>query len=218
MAGSLNNISIYWACIFDDFCWVSFKLATAPFHMWAPDVYEGAPTPVTAFLSVVSKTAGFVILIRILLSVLVYAASNGIRCSTILLTLQDYIAFIAGATMIIGNVVALRQRNIKRMFAYSSIAHAGYILVALYRVVQLCLTRIWFYLIAYLFMNLGAFAIIQILTEKYRYRGFSHFAGLSAGISLLAMATGHLLLLSLAGIPRTAGFIGKLNIITGALW
>ena len=98
--------------------------------MWAPDVYQGAPTPVTAFLSVVSKTAGFVLLIRIFLSIFANAPSNGPNTSSILVTMRDYIAFIAGATMMIGNVVALRQRNIKRLLAYSSIAHAGYLLVA----------------------------------------------------------------------------------------
>jgi NADH-quinone oxidoreductase subunit N len=128
------------------FVGLSFKLAAAPFHMWAPDVYQGAPTPVTAFLSVVSKTAGFVIVLRILLSVFGSAASVGNPDRPILLEMQDYIAFIAGATMIIGNVVALKQSNIKRMFAYSSIAHAGYILVAVTTLSSNMFYAIWFYL------------------------------------------------------------------------
>ncbi|MDP4171756.1 MAG: NADH-quinone oxidoreductase subunit N, partial [Bacillota bacterium] len=109
---------------------LSFKVAIAPFHMWAPDVYQGAPTPVTAFLSVVSKTAGFVLIIRVLLSVFGVTPSKGAGTMPILLHMQDYLIVIAGVTMVIGNVIALRQTNIKRMFAYSSIAHAGYILVA----------------------------------------------------------------------------------------
>ncbi|WP_066073925.1 NADH-quinone oxidoreductase subunit NuoN [Neobacillus soli] len=199
------------------FVGLSFKLAAAPFHMWAPDVYQGAPTPVTAFLSVVSKIAGFVIVIRILLTVFGSAASVGHPNQPILLDMQDYIAFIAGVTMIIGNVVALRQSNIKRMFAYSSIAHAGYILVALTTLSSNMFYSIWFYLLAYLFMNLGAFAVIQVVTEKTGSARIADFAGLYKRSPVLAVIMG-LLLVSLAGFPGTAGFIGKLNIFLGAFY
>nr|WP_295974305.1 NADH-quinone oxidoreductase subunit NuoN [uncultured Bacillus sp.] len=195
---------------------VSFKIAAAPFHMWAPDVYQGAPTPVTAFLSVVSKTAGFALIIRLLLSIFGTAATGGQGSAPILLEMQNYIAVIAAATMIIGNLVALRQRNIKRLFAYSSIAHAGYILVAVSALSIFMFDSVWFYLLAYLFMNMGAFAIIQLVTEKENAEDISHFAGLYRRSPLLAIAMG-IMILSLAGIPGTAGFIGKLNIITGAL-
>jgi NADH-quinone oxidoreductase subunit N len=194
---------------------ISFKIAAAPFHMWAPDVYQGAPTPVTAFLSVVSKTAGFVLLIRLLLSVFGNASTAGQGSIPILLDMQNYLVVIAGATMIIGNLVALRQRNIKRMFAYSSIAHAGYILVAVSALSVFMFDSMWFYLLAYLFMNMGAFAVIQLLTEKAGSEDISHFAGLYRRSPLLAIAMS-VMILSLAGIPGTAGFIGKLNIITGA--
>lgn len=197
------------------FVGLAFKLAAAPFHMWAPDVYQGAPTPVTAFLSVVSKTAGFVIVIRILLTVFGSAATNGPGSMPILLDMQDYIAFIAGATMIIGNVVALKQSNIKRMFAYSSIAHAGYILVAVTSLTSNMFYSIWFYLLAYLFMNLGAFAIIQVVSEKTGSSKIADFAGLYRRSPGLAVVMG-ILLISLAGFPGTAGFIGKLNIFIGA--
>ncbi|MDN3018049.1 NADH-quinone oxidoreductase subunit NuoN [Paenibacillus sp. BSR1-1] len=197
------------------FVGLAFKLAAAPFHMWAPDVYQGAPTPVTAFLSVVSKTAGFVIVIRILLTVFGAATTKGPGSMPILLDMQDYIAFIAGATMIIGNVVALKQSNIKRMFAYSSIAHAGYILVALTSLSSNMFYSIWFYLLAYLFMNLGAFAVIQIVTEKNGSAKIADFAGLYRRSPGLAVVMG-ILLISLAGFPGTAGFIGKLNIFIGA--
>ena len=197
------------------FVGLSFKVTAAPFHMWAPDVYQGAPTPVTAFLSVVSKTAGFVLLIRIFLSIFANAASNGYNSASILEMMQDSIAFIAGATMVIGNVVALRQRNLKRLFAYSSMAHAGYLLVAFSSFSNFMFDSMWFYLVAYLFMNLGAFAIIQILTEKSDSEDVSQFAGLYRRAPFLAVAFS-VMLLSLAGIPGTAGFIGKLNIITGA--
>ncbi|HJV31937.1 MAG TPA: NADH-quinone oxidoreductase subunit NuoN [Bacillales bacterium] len=197
------------------FVGLSFKLAAAPFHMWAPDVYQGAPTPVTAFLSVVSKTAGFVIVIRILLSVFGFAATNGPGSEPILYNMQNYLAVIAGATMIIGNVVALRQTNIKRMFAYSSISHAGYILVALVSMNYFMFDAIWFYLVAYVFMNLGAFAVIQLIAEKTGSENISDYAGLYRRNPVLAVAMG-ILILSLAGFPGTAGFIGKLNIFTSA--
>jgi NADH-quinone oxidoreductase subunit N len=195
---------------------LSFKLATAPFHMWAPDVYEGAPTPVTAFLSVVSKTAGFVILMRIFVAVFGSVPSSAeAGALPLLLHLQDYIGFLAGATMIIGNVIALRQRNIKRMFAYSSIAHAGYILVAFTSMSYFTFDAIWFYLLSYVFMNVGAFAIIQLVGAKNGSEDISEFAGLYRRAPILAV-TFAVLILSLAGIPGTAGFIGKLNIFMGA--
>lgn len=195
---------------------LSFKLASAPFHMWAPDVYQGAPTPVTAFLSVVSKTAGFVIVIRILISVFYNAAPSG-EGSSILFKMHDYMAFLAAATMIIGNVVALKQTNIKRMFAYSSIAHAGYLLVALTTMSANLIFSVWFYLLAYMLMNLGAFAVIQVVTEKTGSAKIADFAGLYRRSPVLAVTMG-ILLVSLAGFPGTAGFIGKLNIFVGAFY
>lgn len=201
------------------FVGLSFKIATAPFHMWAPDVYQGAPTPVTAFLSVVSKTAGFVILARIILIVYLSTPTGaaGLEAATpLLVKMQGYMAVLAGATMIIGNLVALKQRNIKRLFAYSSIAHAGYLLVAVTALSQFMFDALWFYLGAYLFMNIGAFAIIQILTAKDDNEDISSFAGLYKRSPFLAISMG-IFLLSLAGIPATAGFIGKLNIFIGAL-
>ncbi|WP_071393304.1 NADH-quinone oxidoreductase subunit NuoN [Bacillus tuaregi] len=198
------------------FVGLSFKIAAAPYHMWAPDVYQGAPTPVTAFLSVVSKAAGFALIVRIILSIFASVATDGPGSTSILMNMEHYIAFIAAATMIIGNVVALRQTNIKRLFAYSSVAHAGYLLVAVAALSLFMFDSLWFYLVAYLFMNMGAFAIIQLVTEKSDSEDLSHFAGLYKRAPWLAVALA-VLVLSLAGIPGTAGFIGKLNIITGAL-
>ncbi|HYK74222.1 MAG TPA: NADH-quinone oxidoreductase subunit NuoN [Pseudoneobacillus sp.] len=195
---------------------LSFKLASAPFHMWAPDVYQVAPTPVTAFLSVVSKTAGFIIIIRILVAVFGSTPSSTEQGALpLLLHLQDYMGFLAGITMIIGNVVALRQSNIKRMFAYSSIAHAGYILVAFTSMGYFTFDAIWFYLLAYVFMNIGAFAVIQLIGSKMGSEEISQFAGLYRRAPILAI-TMAIMILSLAGFPGTAGFIGKLNIFMGA--
>ncbi|NMD70094.1 NADH-quinone oxidoreductase subunit NuoN [Bacillus sp. DNRA2] len=197
------------------FVGLSFKLATAPFHMWAPDVYQGAPTPVTAFLSVVSKTAGFVLMARMFLFIFIRIPTSGAGSMPIFYQLQDYIAFLAGVTMVIGNVVALRQRNVKRLFAYSSIAHAGYLLVC-FVTLQFMFNTLWYYLAAYLFMNLASFAIIGIVTRGQDSEDIKHFAGLYRRSPLLAVAMG-ISILSLAGFPGTAGFIGKLNIFMGAL-
>ncbi|EKN66573.1 NADH:ubiquinone oxidoreductase subunit N [Neobacillus bataviensis LMG 21833] len=197
------------------FVGLSFKLAAAPFHMWAPDVYQGAPTPVTAFLSVISKTAGFVIVIRILIAVFYSAAPTGASGESILFKMHDYLAVIAAVTMIVGNVIALKQSNIKRMFAYSSIAHAGYILVALTTLSTNMVYSIWFYLLAYMLMNLGAFAVIQVVSGQSGSTKIADFAGLYRRSPVLAVLMG-ILLVSLAGFPGTAGFIGKLNIFVGA--
>ncbi|WP_066176218.1 NADH-quinone oxidoreductase subunit NuoN [Bacillus marinisedimentorum] len=198
------------------FVGLSFKIASAPFHMWAPDVYQGSPTPITAFLSVVSKTAGFVILMRIVILVFLFTPATTMN-SSLLLSVQAYIAVLAAITMIVGNTVALRQKNVKRLFAYSSIAHAGYLLVAFTAFSPaLLFSNMWFYLVAYLLMNLGAFAIIQTVTERSGTEDISGFAGLYRRSPVTAILMG-ILLLSLAGIPGTAGFMAKFNIFLGAL-
>ncbi|MBM7662477.1 NADH-quinone oxidoreductase subunit N [Bacillus mesophilus] len=197
------------------FIGLSFKLASAPFHMWAPDVYEGSPMPVTAFLSVVSKTAGFVIILRIFLTLFSKTPAEG-GTTSLIVSMGDYIAIIAAITMIVGNTIALRQRNVKRLFAYSSIAHAGYVLVAFMALSPIMLDSIWFYLLAYGLMNFGAFAILQLVISKTGKEDISEFTGLYRKSPLLALAFG-VFIVSLAGIPGTAGFIAKLNIFTGAL-
>ncbi len=194
---------------------LSFKLATAPFHMWAPDVYQGAPTPVTAFLSVVSKAAGFVILLRILITLFLPAPGDEIGALNFMEKNKEYIGFLAAITMILGNVIALKQTNIKRLLAYSSIAHAGYLLVAIATLGYFTFDAIWFYLVAYVFMNLGAFAVVQYMSDKTGSEEVSVFAGLYQHSPFLAIMMG-IYILSLAGIPGTAGFIGKLNIFMGA--
>lgn len=201
------------------FIGLSFKLATVPFHMWAPDVYEGAPTPVTAFLSVISKTAGFVIVLRLLIVAFMDAPgveASGTGADTAFTSVQPYIAVLAALAMVIGNTAALRQHHIKRLFAYSTVAHAGYVLVPFVALTDFTLGNIWFYLLAYLFMNLGAFAVIQTVAEKEGSDAIDGFSGLyrRSPWAALAMAV---FLVSLAGIPFTAGFIGKFNIFVEAL-
>jgi NADH-quinone oxidoreductase subunit N len=184
-----------------------FKVAVAPFHIWTPDVYEGAPTPVTGFMSVGPKAAGFAVLFRVFL--------------TAFPTIQDRWAsaiwLVAAVTMILGNVIAVVQPNIKRMLAYSSIAHAGYIAVAFASTSDRGVSAALFYLLAYALMNLGAFAIVTILSRSEdKLVNLTDYAGLAAKRPALA-AILSLFLLSLAGVPGTAGFAGKFFIFRAAL-
>jgi NADH-quinone oxidoreductase subunit N len=184
-----------------------FKVAVAPFHIWTPDVYEGAPTPVTGFMSVGPKAAGFAVLFRVFL--------------TAFPSIQDRwgsaIWLIAALTMVLGNVIAIVQPNIKRMLAYSSIAHAGYVAVAFAATSDRGVSAGLFYLLAYSLMNLGAFAIVTILGRRDdKLVNLTDYAGLGAKRPGLA-AVLSLFLLSLAGVPGTAGFAGKFFIFRAAL-
>jgi NADH-quinone oxidoreductase subunit N len=210
-----DNLSMLVIAFVMVFLGLTFKIASAPFHMWAPDVYQGAPTPVTAFLSVVSKTAGFVIILRFFLLTFFFAPGLG-GDELLILSTQPYITVVAVLTMIIGNVIALRQRNIKRMFAFSSVAHAGYLLVPFVALSELVFKSTWFYLAAYLLMNLGAFAVIQMVTQKEGSEDLKSFTGLYKRSPFVA-ALMTIFILSLAGIPGTAGFVAKYGILMNAL-
>jgi NADH-quinone oxidoreductase subunit N len=184
-----------------------FKVAVAPFHIWTPDVYEGAPTPVTGFMSVGPKAAGFAVLFRVFMTA--FPSIQGRWSSAIWL--------IAALTMVLGNVVAVVQPNIKRMLAYSSIAHAGYVAVALAAVSDRGVSAALFYLLSYSLMNLGAFAIVTMLSRREdKLVNLSDYAGLGAKRPGLA-AVLSVFLLSLAGVPGTAGFAGKFFIFRAAL-
>jgi NADH-quinone oxidoreductase subunit N len=184
-----------------------FKVAVAPFHIWTPDVYEGAPTPVTGFMSVGPKAAGFAVLFRVFLTA--FPSIQNQWASAIWL--------IAALTMILGNIIAVVQPNIKRMLAYSSIAHAGYIAVAFAAVSRRGVSAALFYLLAYSLMNLGAFAIVTMLgRSEDKLVNLTDFAGLGAKRPGLA-ALLSVFLLSLAGVPGTAGFAGKFFIFRAAL-
>ncbi len=184
-----------------------FKIALAPFHMWTPDVYEGAPTPITAFLSAGPKAAGFAALIRILVEGL---GAMQPQWSQVLWLL-------AVITMTLGNVVAMQQDNIKRMLAYSSIAHAGYILAALVVGGPEGLSAVVFYSLAYTFMNTGAFGILILASDRERERvTFDDFRGFGFVSPALAIAM-FIFMLSLAGVPLTAGFAGKFQIFKAAI-
>ncbi|MCP8967890.1 NADH-quinone oxidoreductase subunit NuoN [Ectobacillus ponti] len=196
------------------FVGLSFKLAAAPFHMWAPDVYQGAATPVTAFLGTVSKVAGFALVVRLFLFIFASVPAHG-GTGMILTNVQQYIAVLAGITMVVGNFVALKQTNVKRMFAYSGIAHAGYLLVPFVALSDFTFDSMFFYMLAYILMNIGAFAVVHALSKDNDNENLSMFAGLFQRSPLTAVLM-TVFILSLAGIPGTAGFIGKVNIFLGA--
>ena len=186
---------------------LGFKVALVPFHMWTPDAYEGAPVAVTAFMSVGPKAAGFAAFLRLLLS-----AVEALRPDWVIL-----LWILAVLTMTVGNIIAYAQTNIKRMLAYSSIAHAGYILVGLVAGDELGAAAILFYTLVYALMNLGAFGIIILLGGAGRERAtLSDFTGLASAHPLAAAAMG-LFLLSLTGVPPTAGFVGKFYLFSSAV-
>jgi len=192
-----------------------FKVATAPFHVWSPDVYEGAPTPVTAFLSTGSKAAAFASFSRVF--ILTFAAMPLALSAGALHTLQsaatDALVVMAILTMTIGNLVAIVQSNIKRMLAYSSIAHAGYALIG---IVAGDWRAVAFYLLSYVLINIGAFGVIELIARRGDKRvEISDYAGI--GFQSLGLSSAlSLFLLSLAGIPLTGGFVAKLLIFKSA--
>ena len=184
-----------------------FKVALVPFHQWAPDVYEGAPTSIAAFISAGPKAAGFAAFLRIFMEALQNLQSEWIILITIL----------AALTMTVGNLVAIAQRNIKRMLAYSSIAHAGYVLVGLAAANKDGISSAMFYLLVYCVMNIGAFGVVILArTEDGESLMISDYAGLGFKKPLLALFM-TLMLLSLAGFPPTAGFVGKFYIFRSAV-
>ena len=201
-----------------------FKVATAPFHIWTPDVYEGAPTPVTAFMAAGPKAAGFASFMRVFvfgLPFVVSATSAGNVHQVWVTTLM----VMAILTMTLGNVVAIVQNNIKRMLAYSSIAHAGYALVgfvaagAATDVIKRnnAITSVIFYLLTYAVMNIGAFAVVQLIARSGdRRTSFEDYSGIGFESPVLAFSLS-LFMLSLLGMPLTAGFIGKVMVFGAAI-
>src|SRR4051812_31892500 len=189
------------------FVGLAFKVSASPFQIWAPDVYQGAPTPVTAFLSAGPKAAAFAVFLRIFMT----------SFEPIGRSWEPLAWMSALLSMTIGNFAALQQSNIKRMLAYSSIAHAGYVMVALTARSEIGTAAAMFYLVAYAFMNIGAFAVVSHLSGRgERYQAIDDFAGLGAKQPLTAAMLA-IFLLSLIGVPLTGGFFGKFYIFRAAL-
>ncbi len=191
---------------------LSFKVAAVPFHMWTPDVYQGAPSSVTAFMAAGAKIAGFAALLRVFALAFPSLAGN----------LTPVLAVLSALTMIVGNVIAIAQTNIKRLLAYSSIAHAGYILMAFVpygqsKVVSTSVAAGLFYLVSYVLTNFGAWAVV-ISLEKSEGKGLeiSDYGGLGRKYPALAAAM-TVFMLSLTGIPPTLGFVGKFYLFRAAI-
>ncbi len=185
---------------------LSFKISAVPFHMWAPDVYEGSPTTIAGFMSTGTKAAAFAALV-LLFSYSVHPSPQ----------LQIVIAYLAAITMVVGNLIALVQTNIKRMLAYSSIAHAGYALVGIAAANALGRTGVLYYMLAYTFMQIGAFGVVSVLENKEgKYLNISDYQGLAYRHPVIAGLMA-LFMFSLAGIPPLAGFFGKYYLFASAV-
>lgn len=187
-----------------------FKISVVPFHFWTPDVYEGAPITITAYLSVASKAAGFAVLIRFIKAVFFSGISQGGYWN--LLTYFDWqsvLVLISIVTMTLGNFSALWQDNLKRMLAYSSIAHAGYILLGVAVLSDQGITAVLIYFAIYMFMNLGAFLIVMLIANKIGSENIDDYKGLGYSIPFLGTVLA-IFLVSLTGLPPTAGFVAKL--------
>jgi NADH-quinone oxidoreductase subunit N len=185
----------------------AFKVSAVPFHMWTPDAYQGAPTPVTAFMSAATKVAAFAALIRVF-----DTSFNPLAWDW-----TPFIWALAAISMLVGSVLAIAQTDVKRMLAYSSVAHAGFILVGVTAATQQGITASLFYLLAYATMILGAFGVVMLVSSRGEERtSLASYAGLARRRPLLA-ALLTIFLLSLAGIPPTAGFIAKAGVFTAAI-
>lgn len=187
---------------------IAFKLSLVPFHLWTPDVYQGAPAPITAFLATVSKGAIFVVLLRFFIQAEAYALS----------TVVTGLSLIAGASMLLGNILALLQDNVKRILAYSSIAHLGYLLVAFIAGGEIAIESSSYYLAAYLASSLGAFGVVAVLSTSAgeEMQTLREYRGLFWRRPWVA-AVFSLMLLSLAGIPLTMGFVGKFYVVAASI-
>jgi NADH-quinone oxidoreductase subunit N len=226
VAGTTNIPEIAAALSTQDFSWAfgiavitmiagfGFKIAAVPFHMWAPDVYEGASTPVSMFLAAGSKKVGFIALFKIFLVIFVAASATA---SFATVEVQYIFAMVAAVTMTVGNVVAIAQNNIKRMLAYSSIAQAGYILIVMAVMTEYALSSGLFYMFTHVFMKGGAFLIVGALIAAGIGEKISDYQGLARRAPFLAFAM-LLFLFSLAGIPPLAGFTGKFFLFSSAIY
>jgi NADH-quinone oxidoreductase subunit N len=185
---------------------LGFKIAAFPFHMWAPDTYEAASSPFVAWLSVAPKAAGFVAIIRL------YVEGGGAAS----LIWIPAISVLAGMTIVTGNLMAIPQQNIKRLLAYSGIAHIGYMLIGLAAFSSSGVSMMLFYLVAYMFGNMGAFLVVEVVSRSEQSEGIDAYRGLAQRSPLLALAM-LIFLLSLGGIPFVAGFWAKLYVFWAAI-
>ncbi|MFN0156809.1 MAG: NADH-quinone oxidoreductase subunit N [Bacteroidota bacterium] len=225
VTGSVSNLGLLIAGILT-MAGFGYKISAVPFHFWTPDVYEGAPITITAFLSVASKAAGFAMMIRFFKVTFIDSSVATLPVGT-WATLQGFewyklVAVISVLTMTLGNLVAIWQNNLKRLLAYSSIAHAGYMLMGVVVLSNEGLAAIMVYFIVYLFMNFGAFYVVMLVANKTGSEDIEDYKGLAAKAPFLSFALA-VFLVSLTGLPPTAGFIGKLYLFaalvnSGWIW
>jgi NADH-quinone oxidoreductase subunit N len=197
-----------------------YKISAVPFHFWAPDVYEGAPITITAFLAVASKAAGFAVLVRFFKVTFIDTSAVGLAPGT-WAVLRDVpwveiIAVLAVVTMTIGNLIAIWQNNMKRLLAYSSIAHAGYMLTGVVVLNNEGLAAVLLYFVVYLFMNLGAFYAVMLIANETGSEDIEDYRALGPRAPVLTVAL-TIFLISLTGLPPTAGFIGKLYLFAALI-
>jgi NADH-quinone oxidoreductase subunit N len=193
---------------------LGFKVSIVPFHFWAPDVYEGAPTPISGFLSTASKAAGFAVFAR--LFVVVFPIALAVSPATLSVNWTTIIAVLSAITMAVGNLLALPQRNLKRLLAYSSIAHAGYAMIGIVAVSQLGIASVVFYMLAYIVTNLAAFGVVMAvgrITGSDDYDAYRGLSRRSPGLALIMLAA----FLSLAGMPPFGGFIAKVVVFAAGV-
>ena len=188
---------------------MGYKIAMVPFHYWAPDVYQGSPTPITAFFSVAPKAAGLALLIRFITSI--FSHNDAIASA---FNWPIIMAILAALTMTIGNVLAIKQSNVKRMLAYSSISHVGFIMMSLCVYTSSSdLTAILLYFFVYMFMNLGAFFLVIFIENKLKYENFKDWNGLGLRMPFWG-AMMAINMIALTGLPPTSGFIAKFYIFS----
>lgn len=198
---------------------LGYKMAIAPFHMWSPDVYEGAPLPVTAFLSVGSKAAGFAMTLRFFYAAFIEVDGNGVWQALKALDWQFLMAVLSAVTMTVGNILAMQQHNIKRFLAYSSVAHAGYMLMGVAGQSRMGMESVMFYFTVYFLMNLGAFFVATLIANQFGTEEMADYKGLvrqNVFGTFLALCLS-VFLFSLIGLPPFAGFVGKWYLFSATL-
>ncbi len=219
MNGQVNSIALLLSVVLI-LAGFGYKISAVPFHFWTPDVYQGAPTTITAFLSVASKAAGFAMMIRFFKVSFIDISQyvQGAATWTIIkgINWPEVIAILAVLTMTLGNLVAVWQSNMKRLLAYSSIAHAGYLMMGMVVLSNEGIAAIMIYFVMYLLMNLGAFYIVMIVAEKTGSEDIDEYKGLGPRAPFIGVAMA-IFLVSLTGLPPTAGFIGKFYLFTALI-
>jgi NADH-quinone oxidoreductase subunit N len=221
ISAALGRPEINKAALFIAFVFImagfGYKIVFVPFHMWSPDVYQGAPTPFTAFLSVASNASGIAIMIRFFFPGISRAVPDGDWAFISGVEWPHILVFVSMITMTVGNLCALNQRNLKRMLAYSGIAHAGYMLMGLVVLSNEGLSAILFYTVVYLIMNVGAFLVVSMIANSTGGEDIDQYRGLAWRGAVIPAVCFAIFLLSLTGLPPFAGFIGKFLLFKAVL-